>query len=77
MSLQSRDVEFSRATNAVLVSLLKTLMEKSILSNSEVRTLLTRAAYELHPHEYSAPAPGAAGIILNDILPRFPEDGGD
>jgi len=77
MSARSRDVEIGHATNAVLVSLLRTLLEKSVLSNAEVRVLLTKAAYELHPHEYAAPAEGAAGIILNDMLPRFPEDGGD
>jgi hypothetical protein len=74
---RSREVEIGRATNAVLVSLLKTLLEKSVLSNADVRALLTMAAYDLHPHEYTAPAEGAAGIILNDLLPRFPEDGGD
>jgi hypothetical protein len=77
MSPISRDTEIGRATHAVLVSLLRTLLEKSVLANADVRTLLTKAAYDLHPHEYAAPAEGAAGIILNDILPRFPEDGGD
>jgi hypothetical protein len=77
MRPESRDVEAGNAANAVLVSLLEALVEKSILSNEDVRALLSRAAYDLHPHEYAAPAKGAAGIVLNDLLPRFPEDGGD
>ena len=77
MNARSRDAELGRATNAVLVFLLRTLLEKSVLSNTDVRVILTKAAYDLHPHEYAAPAEGAAGIILNDMLPRFPEDGGD
>ena len=77
MRAASGDVEMASATNAVLLSLIKMLVEKSILSNSDVRVLLTKAAYDLHPHEYAAPAKGAAGIILNDLLARFPEDGGD
>ena len=77
MNPRSREAEIGYAANAVLVSLLRTLLEKSVLSNAEVRTLLTKAAYDLHPHEYAAPAEGPAGIILNDLLPRFPEDGGD
>jgi hypothetical protein len=77
MGPRSRETEIGHATNAVLVTLLRTLLKKSVLSNSDVRALLTKAAYDLHPHEYAAPAGGAAGIILNDLLPRFPEDGGD
>jgi hypothetical protein len=73
----SREAETGHAANAVLISLLRALLEKSVLSNTEVRALLTKAAYDLHPHEYTAPAEGAAGLILNDLLPRFPEDGGD
>lgn len=61
----------------VLISLMKTLVNKSILSNVEARVLLTKAASELGPHEYAAPVRGAMGIILNDLLPMFPEDGGD
>lgn len=77
MSPKNPEPEIGRATSAVLVSPLNALLEKSILSNAEVRALLTRAAYDLHPHEYAALAEGAAGIILNDMLPRFPEDGGN
>jgi hypothetical protein len=77
MSPKTPEPEIGRATSAVLVSLLKTLLEKSVLSNAEVRVTLTKAAYDLHPHEYAAPADDAAGIILNEMLPRFPEDGGD
>jgi hypothetical protein len=77
MTAISCETEIERASNAVLVSLLKMLLEKSILSNADVHALLTNAAYDLRPHEYAAPAEGAAGIILNDFLPRFPEDGGD
>jgi hypothetical protein len=47
----------------VLVFLLRATVEKSVISNTDVRALLTKAAYDLHPHEYAAPAEGAAGII--------------
>jgi hypothetical protein len=77
VSQQSCEVEISDATRAVLVSLLRALLEKSILSNSDVRTILTKAAHGRHPHDYAAPAEGAAGIILNEILPKFAEDGGN
>jgi hypothetical protein len=65
------------AEGPVLVSLLKTLVDKNILSNADVRALLTKAASDLGPHEYIAPVKGAMGIILADFLPTFPEDGGD
>lgn len=74
---QGRELELGNATSAVLLSLLKTLVDKDILSNSEARILLTKAASDLVPHEYTAPVKGAMGIILNDLLPMFPEDGGD
>jgi hypothetical protein len=74
---QGRELELGNATSAVLVSLLKTLVEKNILSNDEARILLTKAASELGPHEYVAPVKGAIGIILNDLVPMFPETGGD
>lgn len=74
---QDRELALANATNAVLVSLLKTLINKNILSNAEARILLTKAAGDLGPHEYFAPVKGAVGIILNDLLPIFPEDGGD
>ena len=77
MSPRICEVETASAANAILVSVLGTLLEKSGLSSADVRALLTKAAYELHPHDYAAPAEGAAGIILNELLPRFPEDGGD
>jgi hypothetical protein len=38
---------------------------------------LTRAAADLGPHEYTAPVKGAVGVILDDLLPIFPENGGD
>ena len=72
-----RELELGNAASAVLVSLLKTLVNKNILSNAEARVLLTKAASDLGPHEYAAPVKGAMGIILNDLLPMFPEDGGD
>ena len=77
MSPGSHGVDTEVALKAVLVLVLRALVEKAVLSNTDVRALLTKAAYDLHPHEYAAPAEGAAGIILNDLLPRFPEDGGD
>jgi hypothetical protein len=58
-------------------SSLKALVDKNVLSNTEARILLTRAASDLGPHEYFTPVKGAVGIILNDLLPMFPEDGGD
>ena len=74
---QGRELEVVNAASAVLVSLLRTLVDKSILSNAEARVLLTKAASDPGPHEYAAPVKGAMGIILNDLLPMFPEDGGD
>jgi hypothetical protein len=77
MSDLSRNIEVGNAANAILVSLLRTLVDKAVLSNADVRAILTKASYDLPPHEYTAPAKGAEGIILNEVLPRFPEDGGD
>jgi hypothetical protein len=77
MGDQHRELNAGNATGAVLVSLLQTLVAKGVLSNSEVRGLLTKAANDLGPHEYAAPFKGAFGIILDDLLPQFPEDGGD
>ena len=77
MSDSSRDSEIGIAANAILVSLLKTLVDKAVLSNADVRAVLSSAACDLSPHQYSAPTKGAEGIILNDVLPGFPEDGGD
>ncbi|HET8973128.1 MAG TPA: hypothetical protein VFN63_07570 [Pseudolabrys sp.] len=58
-------------------SLLRTLVEKGVFSNSEARAVLTKAAAALGPHDYTAPIKGAIGIILDDVLPKFPENGGD
>jgi len=74
---QGRELELGNATSAVLVSLLKTLVEKNVLSDDEARALLTKAASDLGVHDYAAPVKGAIGIILNDLLPMFPEEGGD
>jgi hypothetical protein len=57
--------------------LLQTLVGKGVVSNTEVRVLLTKAANDLGPHDYTAPVKGAIGVILDDILPKFPENGGD
>jgi len=74
---QGRELELGNAASAVLVSLLRTLVDKDILSNADARSLLTKAANDLGPHEYAVPVKGAVGIILNDLLPMFPDDGGD
>ena len=74
---KGRELEIGNATSAIVISLLKTLIDKDVFSNDDVRALLTRAAGDLGPHEYTAPVKGAIGIILDDILPSFPEDGGD
>ena len=74
---KGRELELGNATSAILISLLKTLVDKSVLSNTDVRVLLTKAASDLGQHDYAAPVKGAMGIILNDLLPMFPEDGGD
>jgi hypothetical protein len=74
---QGREAEIGNATSAVLISLLQTLVGKGVVSNNEVRVLLTKAASDLGPHDYTAPVKGAIGVILDDILPKFPEDGGD
>lgn len=74
---KGRELELGNAASAVLVSLLRTLVSKNVLSNAEARVLLTNAASDLGQHDYAAPVKGAMGIILNDLLPMFPEDGGD
>ena len=74
---KGRELEIGNATSAILISLLRTLVDKHVLSNTEVRAVLTKAATELGPHDYTAPVKGAIGVILNDVLPQFPENGGD
>jgi hypothetical protein len=74
---KGRELEIGNATSAILISLLRTLIDKGVLSNSEARAVLTKAATDLGPHDYTAPVKGAIGIILDDVLPQFPEDGGD
>lgn len=74
---KGRELEIGNATSAVLISLLRTLIDKGVLSNIEVRALLTKAANDLGPHEYTAPVKGAIGVILDDILSQFPDNGGD
>ena len=74
---QGRELEIGNATSAVLISLLQTLVAKGVVSNTEVRALLAKAASDLGPHDYTAPVKGAIGVILDDILPKFPENGGD
>jgi hypothetical protein len=74
---KGRELEIGNATSAILISLLRTLVDKHVLSNTEVRAVLTKAATELGPHDYTAPVKGAIGIILDDVLPQFPENGGD
>jgi hypothetical protein len=74
---QGRELELGNATSAILISLMRTLIDKNVLSDTEVRVLLTKAADNLGPHEYTAPVKGAIGVILNDILPIFPENGGN
>lgn len=77
MYVKGRELDIGNATNAVLISLLRALAEKDLLTNAEVRVLLKKAANDLGQHEYSEPMKGAAGIILDDLLPQFPENGGD
>jgi hypothetical protein len=74
---KGRELEIGNATSAILISLLQTLIATGVISNVEVRALLTKAASDLGPHEYTAPVKGAIGVILDDILPKFPENGGD
>jgi hypothetical protein len=74
---KGRELEIGNATSAILISLLRTLVGNHVLSNTEVRAVLTKAATELGPHDYTAPVKGAIGIILDDVLPQFPENGGD
>lgn len=74
---KGRELEIGNATSAILISLLQALIDKKVLSNGEVRALLAKAATSLGPHDYTAPVKGAIGIILDDVLPQFPENGGD
>jgi hypothetical protein len=71
------ELEIGNATSAVLVSLLQTLIERNVLSNEDVRSLLTKAAGDLTSHEYASPVKGAVGIILDDLLPKFAKGGAD
>jgi len=77
MAGKGRELYIGSATSAVLVSLGRALIEKDLLTNAEVRAVLMKAADDLGQHEYSEPMKGAAGIILDDLLPQFPENGGD
>jgi len=74
---KGRELEIGNATSAILISLLRALVDKRVLSNTEARAVLTKAADKLGPHDYTAPVKGAIGIILDDILQQFPENGGD
>jgi hypothetical protein len=74
---QGRELEIGNATSAMLISLLHTLVDKDVLTITEVRALLTKAAGDLGPHDYTAPVKGAIGIILDDVLSKFPGIGGD
>lgn len=74
---QGRELEIGNATSAMLISLLHALVDKDVLTTTEVRALLTRAASDLGPHDYTAPVKGAIGIILDDVLVKFPGIGGD
>lgn len=77
MYKKGREIDIGNATSAVLISLLRALAEKDLLTNAEIRAVLKEAANHLGQHEYSEPMKGAAGIILDDLLPQFPENGGD
>ena len=74
---KGRELEIGNETSAILISLLRVLVDKQVLSNTEARAVLTKAAEKLGPHDYTAPVKGAIGIILDDILQQFPENGGD
>ena len=74
---KGREFEIGNATSAILISLLQTLSTNRSYRHAEVRAGLTKAATELGPHDYTAPVKGAIGIILDDVLPQFPENGGD
>ena len=39
---QGRELEIGNATSAVLISLLQTLVDKDVVSNTDVRALLTK-----------------------------------
>ena len=71
------ELEIGNATIAILVSLLQTLIEKDVLSNADVRSLLTKAAGDLGSREYASPVKGAVGIVLDDLLPKFAKGSGD
>jgi hypothetical protein len=77
MNGKASERDRGNATSAVLISLLHPLAENDLLTNSEIRALLKKAANDLGQHEYGEPMKGPAGIILDDLLPQFPENGGD
>ena len=71
------ELEIGNATTAILISLLQTLIDKNVLSNADVRSLLTKAAGDLTSGEYASPVKGAVSIILDDLLPRFAKGSAD
>ena len=68
MYREAREPEIGHALSAVVVSLMRTLVRKDVLSNADVRALLTKAASEISPHEYAAPAaaPRAGGALARE-----------
>jgi hypothetical protein len=57
--------------------LLQSLVDEDVVTTVGVQPVLTRAASDPGPHDYTAPVKGAIGIIVDDLLPKFPEIGGD
>ena len=66
------ELEIGNATRAILVSLLQTLVAKEVLSNAEVRGLLTKAANDLGPHVDVTVRQGVADMwgTISDISQR-------
>jgi hypothetical protein len=61
------------AGGAIMSALLDTLVEKQVISNAEVRALLSRALLGIGPHARSAGGYEASKVIASIMRERFPE----
>ena len=77
MNAKYEAAEIENAVIAVVVALMQALVDRNVLSNKDVRQALAGAASHLGPHDYGAPVGGAIGIVLSEIMPQFPDSGGD
>jgi hypothetical protein len=72
---KGRELEIGNATSAILISLLRALVDKQVLSNTEARAVLTKAADKLGPHDYTAPVKGGSASSSMTFCNSFPRTG--